>query len=105
MKFCPIRASHINWKRYPSGEVLITYTSQSKLSRLFAKFGHVDPKKKIVLDEIGSMIWHSLDGLKSLNDIVKILVEQYGLFNRINAEEAVLKYFHILERRKLIEFK
>jgi len=104
LKSKPIRNPELEWQRYPSGEVAVMIKGKAKgFTKIVAKMAKVEPKKKILLDKVGSFVWDLCDGEHTVEDIIKELMKKYKLHRR-EAEASLLLYLQMLSKRALIGF-
>ncbi len=104
LKSKPIRNPEIEWHKYPSGEVaIITKVEPKGFKKVIARMYGVEPKKKILLDAVGSFVWDLCDGKHTVEDIIRKLMEKYKLHRR-EAETSLLIYLRMLSERSLIGF-
>lgn len=78
-----------------------------KFKNSFAK-KHIAPKLKsadfrVNLEKFGSAVWMNMDGRKKVNEIIKIVSDQFG-DELIQAEQRVIKFIFQLYEQKLISF-
>lgn len=72
--------------------------------KIAQKFFKKPKYSNIRLDELGSLVWESIDGENSIEDIANIIDEKYGakadpLYKRL------FKYLILLEKNKFIVIK
>jgi len=104
LKSKPVRNPELEWQRYPSGEVAVVIKGEAKgFTKIAAKMAKVEPKKKILLDKVGSFVWDLCDGEHTVEDIIKELMRKYKLHRR-EAEASLLLYLQMLSKRALIGF-
>ncbi len=61
------------------------------------------PFNKLELDEIGSFIWHQIDGKKNIYEICELAASQFG--DKIEpAFDRIGKFFSYLKLSKAVEF-
>lgn len=104
LKSKPVRNPELEWQRYPSGEVAIFVKREVKgFTKLVARAAKVEPRKKILLDKVGSFVWDLCDGEHTVEDIIRELMREYKLHRR-EAEASLLLYLQMLSKRALIGF-
>ncbi len=59
--------------------------------------------RKLQLDPVGSFVWRSADGHRSVRELIWLLAAEYRL-NRRDAEVALLEFLGQLSQRNLIGF-
>ncbi len=59
--------------------------------------------RKLQLDPVGSFVWRSADGQRSVRELIWLLADEYHL-NRRDAEVALLEFLGQLSQRNLIGF-
>ncbi len=105
MKLRPVHSEDVTWRKYPSGEVLVLKKDEGLKYKIARKLlGDVEPYRKFVLDDIGSIVWELCDGKNTISEILK------KLSKRLNTEESkieqyLLAYLRKLEKKGLIEVK
>lgn len=102
----PEPSPSVKWKILENGEILIEYPLQLKpffieLTRRFRSSSEQQLTKKLQLDTMGSMVWHMIDGQKSIKDIIREVSNHNGLSLQ-EAEISVTGFFRELGRRGLI---
>ena len=98
----PIRNELIEVERGDDGEVrLVIPRREDWWVRTATRFFYVPKKRRITLDEIGSVVWDLCDGKNHVRDIIRALAERYKL-HRKEAEVSVVAYLRMLAKRRLI---
>ena len=54
------------------------------------------------LDSVGAFIWRNVDGKRSVNDILHILLESYDVVVA-TAEKDLIRFFDELEQKNLVQ--
>lgn len=60
--------------------------------------------RTFILDKVGGFVWGHIDGERSVNEIVELLVRGFKM-TREEAEVSLLRYLQMLSTRGLIYFK
>ncbi len=101
-KLIPLRNK--NFEKKGNGRVVIIHPKfNSKPFTYFLKYMK-KPNFRIELDEYGSFIWENCDGEKSVEEIVKLLRENFGE-DVEPADERVAIFFMELYRSGFIKYK
>jgi len=101
LELVPQKNSSQEWILNDEGNVQIIIPRNGLLDRAVRVFYKTPKIMRIDLDDLGSTVWRSIDGEKSIGDIGEILKEEYGK----NAEpliERLAKYINILRNNKFI---
>ena len=108
----PLRNPEIEWgpREEPAGPVSIEIPLQRRpvprpLMWLAAKLARQEPPstKKLNLDPVGSFVWRSADGARTVRELIWLLAAEYKL-NRRDAEFSMLEFLRQLSVRNLIGF-
>ena len=98
----PIRNEKFKWVTLENDIVQIQIERNSLLDRLVRPIFKTPKVMKIDLDAYGSFIWKQIDGVQSMENIAKALLEKYG--DEINPlYERLGKYINILRNNQFIK--
>ncbi len=113
----PIRNPIVEWEKNEKGEIKLVIDFR-KIAKEEAKIGRrrtrkpsgflsklfPEPvRKRIQLDEIGSVVWELCDGKRTTKEIIDFLCQKYKLLPR-EAEVSLSTYLNSLVKRGLIGF-
>lgn len=105
----PVKAPDIEEQRQPSGQVMLIYPVRVKpwLAGALSLFGSersLTHKKKLALDELGTLTWDLMDNHRTVREVIEGFADK----NRIHIQEAELavsKFIYELGRRGLVGLK
>jgi coenzyme PQQ synthesis protein D (PqqD) len=98
----PVRNSLIEWETNDENEVVLKIPRREDRSgRLLQRFFVAPPFKQVVLDELGSDVWHLCTGENNVDAIVKTLARKYKLGRR-EVELSLANYLRTLAQRGYI---
>lgn len=102
----PKQNDEISWQEMDNGNILFTYAIPlSKfLTALHQKFSNNQaeiPTKCLQLDQMGSFVWHLIDGKNNVKEIIIIFAKDYKVTNQ-EAETAVAAFLKTLGQRGFI---
>jgi hypothetical protein len=100
----PVRNPTIKWLTNDDDCVVVHLPRRKDmvggvLSFLFS----VPESKPVVLDEVGTFVWHLCDGEHSVSEVVDELSREYKL-NRREAEVSLTKFLQMLGKRGMVAF-
>jgi len=104
MAAVPTRHPAVGLERDSEGRVtLLLPLPQGRWGRLLGRFMKIPQEvyKRLELDEIGTLVWDSCDGRRTVRDIVRGVIERYG-FSRREGEMATVSFLRRLARRGCI---
>jgi hypothetical protein len=96
----PHRNEAIRWEER-DGTVIITIARTDWLARLLRWLIARPLKRRIELDEIGSLVWQLCDGQHTVGDIAEELIRRYRLMRR-EAITSLAEFLSQLRRRGLV---
>ena len=98
---CPKRSDLIEWSADENGIVTLDVENKGVFNRVF-QFILKKPKvSHIHLDELGSFVWQSIDGERSIEKLCEIVESELG--ERAHpTEERLVKFIEILKEYKFI---
>ena len=100
----PLRNQLIDWEVDDRSEVVLKIPqTHKKWLRIMARIFKLPPKRIVVLDEVGSLVWQLCDGHHSIKQIVKSLRDRYKM-TRKEAETSLFSYMQTLGKRGIIAF-
>jgi len=102
----PRKNDEINWQELENGNILFTYAIPlsrffTALHQKFSKNKAETPTKKLQLDQMGSFVWHLIDGKNTVKDIIKRFAKDYKVTSQ-EAETAVAAFLKTLGQRGFI---
>jgi coenzyme PQQ synthesis protein D (PqqD) len=98
----PVRNSLIEWETNDEDEVVLKIPRREDRSgRLLQRVFVAPPFKQVVLDELGSDVWHLCTGENDVDAIVKSLARKYKLGRR-EVELSLANYLRTLAQRGYI---
>ena len=99
-RVCPQRNGAIRWEER-DGKVIITIARTDWLARFLRWLTARPLKRRIELDEIGSLVWKLCDGRHTVGEIAEELVQRYRLMRR-EALASLAEFLTQLRRRGLV---
>lgn len=108
LAYRPVKNREVREEDGENGEVLLTYALSLTpwLVKLALRLGlqsRRSLRRRLQLDELGSLTWSLVDGKRTVRDIAELVCRRYKL-NRREAEVAMSGFFRDLGRRGLIGF-
>ncbi len=102
----PTQNSTVQWQELENGEILFTYPLPLNrfflaIHRRFSKNSTELPTKKLQLDQMGSFVWHLIDGNKTVKEIIRIFAKEYNVTSQ-EAETSVTSFLKTLGLRGFI---
>lgn len=98
----PVRNSLVEWEVNDHEEVVLKVPRrQDRVGRILHRLFVAPPFKQVVLDEVGSDVWHLCTGENSVDAMVKTLAKKYKLSRR-EVELSLANYLRTLAQRGLI---
>ncbi len=102
----PLRNPDIQEEDAEGRVLLIITPPETRASKILGFFLPLSPeerKKRVVLDPIGSHVWHQCDGQTSIEVISKSLQKTFKL-GTLEAEHSLRQFFQTLGKRGYIGF-
>jgi len=112
----PVRSPIVKWEKNEKGEIKITIPlreieertegskkMKKKSTGVLSKLFQGPEKKRLQLDEVGSVVWELCDGKRTTKEIIGHLCQKYKLLPR-EAELSLSSYLNSLAKRGLIGF-
>jgi hypothetical protein len=98
----PVRNSLVEWETNEQEEVVLRIPQrQDQAGQLLRRFFAAPPFKQVVLDELGSDVWHLCTGENNVDAIVKEIARKYKLGRR-EVELSLANYLRTLAQRGYI---
>jgi hypothetical protein len=97
----PERNDAILWQEERDGMVILTVSRTDWLARFLRWLTARPLKRRIELDEIGSLVWKLCDGRHTVGEIAEELVQRYRLMRR-EALASLAEFLTQLRRRGLV---
>src|ERR1043166_4890180 len=98
----PVRNSFVEWELNDHEEVVLKVPRrEDRVGRILHRLFAAPPHKQVVLDEVGSDVWHLCTGENDVDAIVKALAKKYKLSRR-EVELSLSNYLRTLAQRGLI---
>lgn len=101
LRLKPTRSENIAWKVDEDGLVMIESKQVGLIARLLGMLFRFRPRKRIQLDELGSIVWQMCDGEHTIREIAQELIKRYKL-ERHEAEVSLITFIQQLIKRRLI---
>ncbi|MBS4534422.1 PqqD family protein [Clostridium sp. D2Q-14] len=103
-EFVPKKTENIDWEINDKGLVQIIIWRNSWLDKIVQKIFKTPKKTIIDLDEIGSVVWKSINGEKNIFNISEVIEKELGSkAEPIN--ERLVTYIKILKNNNFIELE
>jgi hypothetical protein len=100
----PVRNPSLKWRLNDQDEVEIIVPRRSdRLGRVLGYLFYVPTTRPLVLDEVGSRVWHLCDGERTVAEMVQTMCDEYKLGKR-EVEVSLTEYLRKLGRRGMIGF-
>lgn len=100
----PVRNEALEWDRDENGDVSITLVrAKSWKINLLSRVFYIPERRKLILDEVGSVVWEMCDGKTSVEAMIRRLSAQYKL-NVKESEVSLLHYLKQLGQKRLVGF-
>ncbi len=104
LNLIPVKTNGLKWNLLNDGRVELTVINKGFANKIAQVFFNAPEKSKIKLDEYGSLIWKNIDGIKTMDEISKILKETFKekaepLYPRI------IQFMRILKNENYIVWK
>lgn len=101
LKLIPLKNEKFEWKINDEGLVQIIIPRNGILDRIVRVFFKTPEVMRIDLDKYGSCVWNSIDGKRNVEEIGRILKEEFG--NEIEPlYQRLATYINILRNNKFI---
>ena len=109
LKFTPVKSTRVQESRLETGEIILTYPLDIRpwIDRIAKRFGKKEStpiKKKLQLDELGTVVWEQFNGERSVKQVIQLFAKKYQLHTK-EAEVSVTRFLRELGKRGLIALK
>lgn len=101
---CPLREESIQWTQNDAGLVTLEIANKGVMNHIAQKLFKKPKISYIHLDEIGSFVWQSIDGKRTIMDMGKPMEKHFGEKAQPTYER-LAQFFHILESYGFIRWK
>ena len=102
LDYIPLKLEKIDWRKRDDGLTQIIIYRDSLLDKIIRKLFFTPDKYVVDLDSLGSFVWDSIDGEKSVYEISELVKAEFGE----DAEpvyDRLIKYMAILKNNNFIE--
>ncbi len=97
----PSRSDSITWSADENGIVTLDIENKGVFNRIFQLILKKPKVSHIHLDELGSFVWKSIDGEKSVEELCELVESELGELAHPTGERLV-KFLEILKEYKFI---
>ena len=97
----PARSASIEWSADENGIVTLDIENKGVFNRIFQLVLKKPKVSHIHLDELGSFVWKSIDGGRSVAELCELVESELGE-KASPAEERLVKFLEILKEYKFI---
>ena len=97
----PARSASIEWSADENGIVTLDIENKGVFNRIFQLVLKKPKVSHIHLDELGSFVWKSIDGERSVAELCELVESELGE-KASPAEERLVKFLEILKEYKFI---
>ncbi|MFA4029969.1 MAG: hypothetical protein GDYSWBUE_001305 [Candidatus Fervidibacterota bacterium] len=104
LRLKPMRDESVAWEVDENGLVRIESKHTGLVGRLLGMLLRFKAKRRIELDELGSLVWLMCDGRCTVGEIAQELIKRYKLEKR-DAEISLITFIQQLMKRRLITVK
>jgi len=100
----PTRTTELKWHERENGQIQIMIPRKEVVDRIVRLFKKTPEQLHVDLDEIGSAVWKSMDGRRTIGEICDIMIDKFGddvepVYERLGT------YINILRNNKFISLK
>jgi hypothetical protein len=108
-EYRPVKNVQVREETLDSGEVLLSYpvTMRPWFARLTRRLGGPEEPvrfRRLQLDELGTAVWHLLDGKRTVRQVIRVFSKAHQLHRR-EAETSVTQFLRTLGKRGIIGLK
>ena len=103
LDYIPVKSKKINWKENEN-KVQLIIERDKLIDKIVRKFFNTPERNIVDLDELGSFVWQSIDGKKSVYEIYKKVKSNFG-DKAEPLNERLITYINILKNNKFINIK
>ncbi len=100
-KVCPKRSDTIAWSADENGIVTLDVENKGVFNRVFQLILKKPKVSHIHLDELGSFVWRSIDGVRNVEALCELVESELGDMAH-PTEERLVKFLEILKEYKFI---
>ena len=109
LEYRPVKNIQVREEVLESGVLLLFYpvTMRPWFSRLARRLGGSEESvrfRKLQLDELGTAVWHLLDGNRTVRQVIRAFARAHQLHHR-EAEISVSQFLRTLGKRGIIGLK
>ncbi|MBW4829064.1 MAG: PqqD family protein [Clostridiaceae bacterium] len=102
LDYIPLKSEKIDWRKREDGLTQLIIYRDSLLDKIVRKLFFTSDKYVVDLDSLGSFVWDSIDGKKSVYEISKLVKAEFGedaepIYDRL------IEYMIILKNNKFIK--
>lgn len=99
----PVVPPGVTGKRGPDGQHLVYVPRRAPFGKWLGRLtdGKVPPAK-VVLDDLGGAVWRSIDGKRTVEEIVERFAGRFKLHRR-EAEASVVEFINMLMQRGMVQ--
>ncbi|MCS7254496.1 MAG: PqqD family protein [Armatimonadota bacterium] len=101
LRLKPVRDESVTWEVSEDGLVRIESKRTGLIAKLLGTLFRLQAKKRIQLDELGSLVWLMCDGKHTIGEMAQELMNRYKLDKR-EAEVSLITFIQQLIKRRLI---
>ena len=100
----PVRNPSLKWRLNDEDNVEVIIPRRSdRLGRVMGFLFYVPENRPIVLDEVGTRVWHLCDGERTVAEMRQTLCDEYKLSKR-EVEVSLTEYLRTLGKRGMLGF-
>lgn len=109
LEYRPVKNIQVREEVLASGDLLLSYpvTMRPWFARLARRLGGPEEPvrfRKLQLDELGTAVWHLVDGNRTVRQVVQAFAREHQLHRR-EAEISVTQFLRTLGKRGIIGIK
>jgi len=100
----PVRNPRLKWRLNEEENVEVVIPRGKDLfSRAMGFLFFVPESRPVILDEVGTRVWHLCNGENTVDQIIRVLCEEYRLSRR-EVEASLTEYLRTLGKRGMVGF-
>ncbi len=100
----PVRNPQLKWRVNDDGYVEVVVPRRKDVfGRTMGFLFFVPESRPVILDEVGTRVWHLCDGERTVQQIARALSEEYKLGRR-EVEASLTEYLRTLGKRGMVGF-
>lgn len=105
----PQKSPSVAWEVLENGDIMLEYPLNIRpfflqLVERFQNKPQQNLTKKLQLDKMGSMVWHSIDGEHDVKTIIQLFAKDTGISLQ-ESELSITTFFRELGRRGLVQMR